>query len=161
MTPVVSALIGALSGLILHHTVFIHGEWHVQAPDILIYHLVCLVALFMAFNHACWMIFGYLIALFSSITVYRVYFHRLRNFPGPRWARVTKIWHAWQSRHRQNFLVLSELHRKYGDFVRTGMIELHSSLRTHSNYLSTQVPARSQSTTRMFSWLWMDLKAAV
>lgn len=125
MTPIISILIGALSGLILHHAVFIHGEWHVRAPEILVYHLVYFGALLMATPHARWMISGYLIALFSSITIYRVYFHRLKHFPGPRWARVTKIWHAWKSRHRQNFMVLSELHRKYGDFVRTGMIWLH------------------------------------
>jgi tryprostatin B 6-hydroxylase len=110
------------------------------------------VALLIAFNHAYWIIFGYLTALFSSITIYRVYFHRLSRFPGPKWARITKIWHAWQSRHCQNFLVLSELHRKYGDFVRTGKAKLHCSWRIGSNYSSTQAPARSQSTTRMFSW---------
>ncbi|KAJ5905858.1 uncharacterized protein N7473_002774 [Penicillium subrubescens] len=124
MNHIVSALIGALSGLVLHRAVFIHGEWHVRAPDILIYHLIYFVALVMVSNHAYWMIFGYLTALFSSITIYRVYFHRLSHFPGPKWARVTKLWHAWKSRHRQNFLVLSELHRKYGDFVRTGPGEI-------------------------------------
>lgn len=126
MTPTTSALVGALLGLILHHVVFIHGEWHVRAPEILVYHLVYFGGLLMATAHGCWVIAGYLIALYSSIIIYRVYFHRLSHFPGPKWARVTKIWHAWQSRHRQNFLVLSELHRQYGDFVRTGMIELHS-----------------------------------
>ncbi|KAF3389296.1 hypothetical protein F1880_003834 [Penicillium rolfsii] len=124
MNPTISALIGALSGLTMHHAVFIHGEWHVQAPDILIYHLTYFVILLMTFEHAYCMIVGYLLALFSSVTIYRVYFHRLSHFPGPKWARVTKIWHAWKSRHRQNFLVLSELHRKYGEFVRTGPSEI-------------------------------------
>ncbi|CEO60507.1 hypothetical protein PMG11_05132 [Penicillium brasilianum] len=124
MTPTISALVGALLGLILHHVVFIHGEWHVRAPEILVYHLVYFGGLLMATAHARWVIAGYLIALYSSIIIYRVYFHRLSHFPGPKWARVTKIWHAWKSRHRQNFLVLSELHRQYGDFVRTGPGEI-------------------------------------
>ncbi|KAF8849089.1 cytochrome P450 [Acephala macrosclerotiorum] len=67
---------------------------------------------------------GYLLALFISMTVYRVFFHRLRHFKGPLGARISKIWHTWHVRHSQNHLVLDRLYREYGTFVRTGPEEL-------------------------------------
>lgn len=59
--------------------------------------------------------------LFGSITIYRLYFHRLNRFPGPRLAAVTKLWHVWQCRDSRNHQVLEKLHQEYGSFVRTGM----------------------------------------
>ncbi|KAI4244342.1 MAG: hypothetical protein L6R40_003068 [Gallowayella cf. fulva] len=73
------------------------------------------------------LLFGiYLTTLLTSITVYRVYFHRLSRagFPGPRSARITKLWHAWACKDSRSFLVLDSLARQYGDFVRTGPSEL-------------------------------------
>ncbi|KAJ5125658.1 hypothetical protein N7526_007835 [Penicillium atrosanguineum] len=116
-------VIGAALGIAMHLNVFIHGEWHVRAPQIVLYHLA-----YFAFHSflvkAHWIIPGYIIGLFSSITIYRIFFHRLRHFPGPIWASITKIWHAWQARHRTNYLVLERLHNQYGDFVRTGPSEI-------------------------------------
>lgn len=120
MINLIYALIGAAVGISIHHGLFIHGEWHVRAPEVVLYHLVYFVSLWMIITKAHWIIAGYLLALFTSITIYRVFFHRLKHFPGPIWARITKIWHAWKARHRQNHLVLTELQRQYGDFVRTG-----------------------------------------
>jgi len=121
MDNLIHALIGAALGIALHRTLFIHGEWHVHAPQIVLYHLAYFTFVSIILTNAQWMITGYIIALFSSITIYRIFFHRLRHFPGPIWARITKIWHAWQARHRTNYLLLEKLHNQYGDFVRTGM----------------------------------------
>lgn len=113
-------LIGAALGLAIHQGLFIHGEWHVEAPQIVAYHLVYIAALSLMLTDAHWIVTGYLLAMFSSIVIYRIFFHRLKNFPGPLWARITKLWHAWKARHRQNYLLLTKLHHEYGDFVRTG-----------------------------------------
>ncbi|KIX99293.1 uncharacterized protein Z520_04869 [Fonsecaea multimorphosa CBS 102226] len=60
----------------------------------------------------------------TSIFIYRVFFHRLRAFPGPFWARVTKLWtresHLRGEYHRDSL----ELHHKYGDIVRVAPNEL-------------------------------------
>lgn len=117
-----TAVTGGIIGLIMHHCLFIHGEWHIQAPDILLYHILCFYCLSWIFETAWWIIFGYLVALFSSICVYRLFFHRLNHFPGPVCARITKIWHMWKARTCQNHLVLEGLHQTYGDFVRTGTL---------------------------------------
>lgn len=59
--------------------------------------------------------------LFGSIFVYRVFFHRLRRFPGPFWAKVSMLWSFVAAIKRQKFyLDVAEMHEKYGDFVRVG-----------------------------------------
>lgn len=65
---------------------------------------------------------AYLVTLFTSMTAYRLFFHRLRRFPGPFGARVSKIWHAWQVRSSENHLVMDKIYHQYGTFARTGEI---------------------------------------
>lgn len=67
---------------------------------------------------------SYAIGLFMSIIIYRKYFHRLRNFPGPWIAGATKFWHVWQCRTGQNHLVIEQLREQYGPIIRTGPEEL-------------------------------------
>ncbi|KAJ5931968.1 hypothetical protein N7516_006457 [Penicillium verrucosum] len=51
-------------------------------------------------------------------------FHRLKHFPGPKLAAVTKLWHVWKCRDSRGHLVLQEWYEKYGEFVRTGPAEI-------------------------------------
>lgn len=69
-------------------------------------------------------ILSYHAALFSSILLYRRFFHRLRDFPGPTWAGLTKFWHVFHCLDSQNHLLLEDLHQNYGQFVRTGASRL-------------------------------------
>ncbi|KAJ5669801.1 hypothetical protein N7462_010871 [Penicillium macrosclerotiorum] len=124
MNRFLASLVGGALGVALHRGLFIHGEWHVRAPAVLLHHLGYFLVLAMAVNRASFIIMGYLLGLFSSIIIYRIFLHRLRSFPGPRLARITKIWHAWHCRYSQNYLLLSKLHDEYGDFVRTGPSEI-------------------------------------
>lgn len=125
-------LAAAIAGLLVHHTLFIRGEWHLQAPKVVIAHVIIGgVILLLLQRHepspilhqgyrcAC-MFASYFTPLFSSIVTYRLFFHRLRHFPGPRIAAATKLWHVLKSRGGTNFLVLDEMQHKYGPFVRTG-----------------------------------------
>lgn len=128
--------LGALIGLFIHHALFIHGEWHTQAPLIVLVHLLTFTFLLASsicsrnldvhsyFQGANLISISYCVALFTSITIYRLVFHRLTlaRFPGPLCARVTKLWHVWMCRTSCNHLVLADLQRKYGDFVRTGKL---------------------------------------
>ncbi|KAJ5716177.1 hypothetical protein N7493_008088 [Penicillium malachiteum] len=117
-------LIGGAVGVTCHLTLFIHHEWHLRAPDLLCYHLVVFAVVGVILKEGLWMILGYLISLFSSIIIYRIFFHRLKHFPGPVGARITKIWHTWKLLHQQNHLLLTDLHNQYGNFVRTGPSEI-------------------------------------
>ena len=126
------AIIAAVTGLVSHLTYFIHGEHHMNAPIlgrlylgvfIMIYILELLVrdcSYSTAMKNASIVLGSYTIVLFGSITIYRIHFHQLRSFPGPYGAKLSKLWHSWKTRHSTNYLLLEELHQKYGTFVRTG-----------------------------------------
>lgn len=65
---------------------------------------------------------GFYVALFCSILAYRLFFHRLRRFPGPVGAKVSRFYAASiASKKIQYYKEVDKLHQKYGDFVRTGM----------------------------------------
>ncbi|KAL4746149.1 hypothetical protein BDW72DRAFT_207594 [Aspergillus terricola var. indicus] len=65
------------------------------------------------------------LGLAASILLYRAFFHRLRRFPGPFMAKLTRLSISMRSLERTQYhLDLEEMHRQYGDFVRTGPREL-------------------------------------
>ena len=124
--------IAAATGLLAHNALFIRGTWHLQAPGIILSHLVLAIALcyflprdaastFGAHALRCILICGsYLASLFTSMTIYRLFFHKLRNFPGPKIAAATKLWHVLHCLTAKNYLLLNKIHERYGPFVRTG-----------------------------------------
>ncbi|KAK2735826.1 hypothetical protein FQN57_001103 [Myotisia sp. PD_48] len=130
-------LIAALVGVLAHHAVFKKGEWHMSAPTVFgCYVIVCavlnLAEIFLKGlqyrNPIPWRAFIFTAtftgSIFASIAVYRVFFHRLRQFPGPPVAGITKLWHSIKCLDSKNHLLLHGLHQKYGDFVRTGPAEV-------------------------------------
>ncbi|KAI1819124.1 cytochrome P450 [Xylaria intraflava] len=130
--------IGTALGVLAHRGLFINGEWHVRAPEILISHSLlfgslsvgavayhgsdvgrfCITALV---GSTC-----YLVSLITSILVYRIWFHPLTRagFKGPLYMRTSKIWHVWQCRGSKNHLLMGRLNEQYGDFIRTGPSEI-------------------------------------
>lgn len=63
--------------------------------------------------------------LFGSMLVYRAWFHRLRRFPGPLGARLSRFYRVLRDARRlQAHLEDQRLHEKYGDFVRVGELFL-------------------------------------
>lgn len=127
--------IAFLVGVGAHLAFFIRGEWHMSAPQIVVSHtaLACIVSLLftdsaMTRTAICLELFklaiSYFTGLFTSISIYRLFFHALSKFPGPKLAAVTKFWHIWFIRNSQNFRFLQKLHHEYGAFVRTGEYSL-------------------------------------
>ncbi|PVH91169.1 hypothetical protein DM02DRAFT_366537 [Periconia macrospinosa] len=119
------------AGVAAHLGFFGRSEQHLNAPAIIIAHglvFALLVVKQLTSTLTTW--YGlalpflvYLCGLLVSIAVYRIFFHRLRAFPGPRLVAVSKLWHVWLCRNSQNHLVLHSW-RKYGTFVRTGPSEI-------------------------------------
>lgn len=118
------------AGVASHIGIFIRGEWHIRAPKLVIIYLLVFVT-GSAFEYRLhrapypkrWIVcgaVGYITGLFASITVYRSFFHGLRNFPGPKLARISKFWHVYQCWDSKNHLFLDRLHENYGNFVRIG-----------------------------------------
>ncbi|KAK8098078.1 uncharacterized protein PG998_013564 [Apiospora kogelbergensis] len=67
------------------------------------------------------------IVLFLGRIVYNVFFHPLRNFPGPRMAGATGLWRAYKEVVLQQNVAqeLLGLHKQYGDVIRVSPNELH------------------------------------
>jgi hypothetical protein len=88
---------------------------------------------------------SFLIPLFSSIVIYRLFFHRLCKFPGAFWPRLSMFWKMKKMKMDQ-FRLDDELHAKYGDVVRLGMdaiSESRSKILENLNTLQVQSWSRS------------------
>ncbi|KIW74788.1 hypothetical protein Z517_11558 [Fonsecaea pedrosoi CBS 271.37] len=66
----------------------------------------------------------YLTALSLSITVYRLFLHPLRRFPGPTLGKLTRWTSAYYMATGRMHEWLPAMHAKYGDIVRFGPNEL-------------------------------------
>ncbi|CAI6336678.1 unnamed protein product [Periconia digitata] len=119
------SILGAIAGIAIHLSLFIRGEWHLQAPTVLKSH-AALFALSMFVKNGVFFASAYCISLFTSITTYRLFFHPLTRagFAGPTSMRMSKLVHSWKCLFTSNHLVLHDLHKRYGDFVRTGPSEI-------------------------------------
>ncbi len=133
-----SAATASVLAVLMHHGLFIHGEWHLQAPTIVTGHIFAFVLLLVnqyyseqrSWHDSIVPAVAYLSSLISSIAIYRLYFHRLRAFPGPRLAALSKLWHVYMCRDSRGHHVLEDLYQRYGPMVRTGPNEItlfHSS----------------------------------
>lgn len=120
-----------IMGPLAHQLIFIHGEWHLHGPKIVIIHtiawaLLCATTLSLDPGNpqraleTIYLAAGYLLCLFTSIAIYRLFYHRLKHFPGPKLAALTKLWHVWKCRDSRGHLVLQTWYEEYGTFVRTG-----------------------------------------
>lgn len=129
------AIAGAATlGILSHLLIFIRGEWHMQAPALVVIYALLEVAVFYihclsldfytSLKATSIIVSSYASALFASMVIYRKYFHRLRHYPGPWMAGATKLWHVWQCRTGQNHIVIENLVQKYGPLIRTGPEEL-------------------------------------
>lgn len=67
----------------------------------------------------------FFLGVFASMTIYRLFFHRIRRFPGPFAARISRFYALYLSaKNIQYHVELEKLHDQYGDFVRTGPREI-------------------------------------
>ncbi|KAF6824782.1 isotrichodermin C-15 hydroxylase [Colletotrichum plurivorum] len=67
-----------------------------------------------------WLLCGLALSAFAAYVVYQRYFHPLAAYPGPFWASITDLWQVNQFLSLRQPYNLTELHEKYGEFVRYG-----------------------------------------
>jgi hypothetical protein len=121
------------AGIASHLGYFIHGEHHAESTRIFgLFTLVNAIVfgvqvrflgqdIILSIFRTSAIATSYVIALWTSMSVYRLFFHRLRSFPGPLPAKVSKLWHSYQAIPKlDSFRWLAKLHEEYGDVVRTG-----------------------------------------
>ena len=133
MLPRYELLISAsVTGISCHLFYFIRGEHHLEAaalfrlmvssPAISFFSQILLgrITLVAALTNTIFMLAAFHAALFISMTIYRMFFHPIKSFPGPVGAKVSKLWHVSHLVKTNNFRLLDNLHVTYGDYVRTG-----------------------------------------
>lgn len=125
-------LLAASLGVCCHHAYFIRGEHLLNIPPILssalliyivsiafrstvlhrpvVESAVTVTSLYAAFAGGLW----------SSILIYRVWFHPLHRFPGPFGLKLSKFYHLWSIRGLDQYRWLDALHKAYGPVVRVG-----------------------------------------
>ncbi|KAI1370529.1 cytochrome P450 [Hypoxylon crocopeplum] len=123
------------AGVASHHLYFKHNEHHLDAPTILcsslfvtaLPHLINSTGrgiTGLGTSHILLVQVSFFGSLILSIVLYRLFFHRTKLFPGPKLAAVSKLYHLVKATDSRQHLFLDRLHRKYGDFVRTGPNEI-------------------------------------
>jgi hypothetical protein len=122
--------VAAAAGVSSHILYFIRGFRERQGLAIIGVHLAAGTAVALKSTQvygivpgiafACLINLSYLCALSLSITVYRLFFHRLRRFPGPFAAKITEFYGPYRARNWNIHVEDTKLLDKYGDFVRVG-----------------------------------------
>lgn len=140
-----------LTGVVLHQAVFIHGEWDEETAKIISvvalsnivapigvtyffpeqYSILSAVALIASLT-------ALIIAgVFTSVAVYRLFFHRLNRFPGPILARLSNFYPTYlAAKHLRLCDEVEKLHARYGDIVRLGTFLAPDDVKyAHTNLL--------------------------
>ncbi|DAA77848.1 TPA_exp: putative Cytochrome P450 monooxygenase [Trichophyton benhamiae CBS 112371] len=132
LTPTTTVLgLAAAAGLLSHWQLFLRGEWERHTPAVAaVYSLVAagLLAAFWLVQRlplldSLWALAVlaavYALSLFASISIYRLCFHSLKQFPGPVAAKLSGFWSVACALPQFKFHeAVQALHAEHGDFVR-------------------------------------------
>ncbi|KAK1753804.1 Tryprostatin B 6-hydroxylase [Echria macrotheca] len=126
-------IVAVSSGILAHLVVFRRGEWDVSSPFIFVFYLsllsaavvLCRTYLDVPVTEA-FQAGGYhALGLYGSMLLYRGFFHRLSEYPGPFLARLSNFYITARSMKKLHlFEEVQKLHAQYGDYVRLGPTEL-------------------------------------
>ncbi|KAE8414084.1 hypothetical protein BDV36DRAFT_299395 [Aspergillus pseudocaelatus] len=126
----------ALLGVLLHTTIFrtsicvgnlIYNLLALYAATVIslfyAYFTITVLSPMQALGRVTLLTTSFNISLISSISIYRLFFHRLHPFPGPVACKLTRFYSAFlAAKNIQYNVELKKLHEQYGDFVRTGKL---------------------------------------
>ncbi|KAL3464725.1 cytochrome P450 [Aspergillus heterothallicus] len=126
----------ALAGVFTHVAYFNKGEHHLYGPLYLKLFFITVMGATatLSYTHDVeWttalmtvskVIGSYLLGIYGSLLVYRLFLHPLNKFPGAIGARTSSLWLTLQLRNNNLHKKLVELHQKHGQFVRIGSSDL-------------------------------------
>ena len=131
-------VLAATSGVSAHLAVFRRGEWDAASPSIFAFYFTMFAAALSLFYFpsinispglAAQIVACHVAGLYTSMLLYRAFFHRLSKYPGPGWARLTNFYITALSMKKLHlFEEVQKLHARYGDYVRVGEWDLRSRL---------------------------------
>lgn len=89
-----------------------------------------------------WLLALALLGYVAFTVIYRLYFHPLSKFPGPKIAAVTTLYNAYHDvvRGGQYVWVVEEMHKQYGPIVRTRPDTIHVNDHKFVETLYTESP---------------------
>jgi hypothetical protein len=128
------AACAALLGVILHHSILrryeveqfmykLIGGFALLTGGLMSAHVLAGHGVLQTVFHSGATMVSLLGGTFASMVVYRLFFHRLRKFPGPWAAKVSKFYGAsLAAKTVQYHKDVARMHEQYGDFIRTGML---------------------------------------
>ncbi|EGD89298.1 hypothetical protein H112_02916 [Trichophyton rubrum D6] len=123
--------LAAAAGLLSHWQLFLRGEWECHTPAVAAVYSLAAAGLLAAFwlvqrlplLDSLWALAVlaavYALSLFASISIYRLCFHSLKQFPGPVAAKLSGFWSVACALPQFKFHeAVQALHAEHGDFVR-------------------------------------------
>ena len=129
-------LAAVAAGVTTHLGFFIRNEHHLHGlmymKIFLLAFLTAIIAIVRVNNEAFGTAFTktgaltayYLGGLYTSLLVYRIFFHPLKRFPGPFGNKIGNLWFSMQLGNADAYMKVLNLHKKYGSFVRIGSSDL-------------------------------------
>lgn len=126
----------SVAGVTSHLAFFMVGEHHMHGPRYLLAAIVAFAIstvvqsrLFqfssqVAALRTLALAAAYFSGLYSSLCIFRVFFHPLNKFPGPLGSRVSSAWFATHLTGRDAYRQLLKLHQKHGNVIRYGSNDL-------------------------------------
>ena len=136
MAVIILQSMTVLAGVATHLIYFKQGEYHMYGLQ----YLQLLIGVFFtaisALMGAAGMTFRqafvaidifaslYLVGLYGSLVVYRIFFSSVKDFPGPFLSKITSLGFSARLKNNDAHRKVLELHRKYGHFVRLGSSDL-------------------------------------
>ncbi|KAI4862377.1 putative benzoate 4-monooxygenase cytochrome P450 [Hypoxylon rubiginosum] len=131
-----AALFSAVLGILFHLTIArrIEMEYYMyQLLALLLFaaitvtsaYLLMGVSVFHTIARICIIAGCFSVGTFASMISYRLFFHRLRKFPGPLDSKVSRFFSALRAaKEVKYYKEIAKLNEQYGDFVRTGPREI-------------------------------------
>lgn len=124
-------------GILSHVVLFSRGEWDVATAKLFVFVLSSQAlgtagllryfpdeydTLSLALKSITGITMCWILGTFTSILVYRAFFHRLNSFPGPYLARLSNLYlpTALTAKQLHLYEKVQSLHKQYGDIVRLG-----------------------------------------
>ncbi|KAI1822823.1 cytochrome P450 monooxygenase-like protein [Xylaria intraflava] len=64
------------------------------------------------------------VVYYAVLSTYRLFFHPLARYPGPKLAAISDLWWVWALSTERLPFIVRDLHKKHGDVIRIGPNEL-------------------------------------
>ncbi|KAM7199177.1 cytochrome P450 [Rhypophila sp. PSN 637] len=124
------------TGVVSHLAFFRIGEHHLQGMTYILTAFTVFTLSIITQNHflgfdllaaisdSTFLASLYFSGVYTSLLIFRVFFHPLRTFPGPLGSKISSAWFETYLSKQDSFRQLERLHQQHGDFLRIGSNDL-------------------------------------